>query len=292
MLLGGLTLAWGLNWPITKVVLSEMTPLHSRAVCLALGALGLFALALSLRLSLRVPKGQCGRLVLSALFVTTGWNLFAIFGIGMMPSGRAAILGYTMPLWAVILGAFVLKERVTRRRATGLVLGLAGVVLLFARELTSLSTAPLGVLLMLAAAFSWAAGTIVMKRWPVDMPASSYAAWQMLIGSVPLALGAMAFEADGPSLFQLSLWPLLGVFYSVTIAFVFGQWAWTRIALAVPAGVSSIAMLMTPVVGVFSGMLALGEELVVHDVAALCLVAASVGTVLIPARARTAPEPA
>ena len=290
-LLAALTLAWGFNWPVMKIVLTQMAPLHFRTLCLFAGAAGVFLIARGYRLPLTVPEGAWGKLVVISLFNMTGWNILAIYGIPLLESGRAAILGYTMPVWGVILGTFFLGERFTRRRALGVVLGMAGMALLFGGEMTALGRSPLGATLMVGAAISWAIGTVLMKRWQLPMPASTLTAWQMLIGGVPIVVGALLFEKGTFRFWELSLWPALGVAYNLTVAFVFAQWAWIKIALLAPIGVSTLSTLMIPVVGVFSGMLVLGERPHWTDVAALALVVASLATVMpLPAFLRRSPE--
>jgi drug/metabolite transporter (DMT)-like permease len=118
-LLVGLTLGWGLNWPIMKIAVSEMAPMRFRTLCLLWGAAGLFAIARASRLEIRVPGGQWPRLTAAALVNMTGWNIFAIYGVRLMASGRAAILGYTMPVWGAMLSTWLLKEAFTGRRALG-----------------------------------------------------------------------------------------------------------------------------------------------------------------------------
>lgn len=283
-LLVGLTLGWGINWPIMKAVLFEMAPMHFRTLCLIAGAAGLFAIARMSRLPLRVPKGQWTRTILIGLFNTMAWNIFAVYGIQMMASGRAAILGYTMPVWSVIIATWLLKEPFTRRRALGCVLGGAGLLLLLGEEIQAVGRSPLGALLMIGAAVSWAIGTIMMKRWPVSLAPSVFTAWQLLISAPPIVLFALAFEGGTFNPFALSLWPMLGVFYNLFVVFIFCYWAWMKIALNAPVGVSSLSVMMIPVVGVFSGMLLLGERPHWQDYAALVLVVSSLATVLMPAR--------
>jgi drug/metabolite transporter (DMT)-like permease len=77
---------------------------------------------------------------------------------------------------------------------------------------------------------------------------------------------------------------MLGIFYNVFVAFIFCQWAWMKIVLIAPVGVSSLSVMMTPVVGVFGGMLFLGETPHWQDYAALVLVVTSLGTVMMPAK--------
>ena len=189
-----------------------------------------------------------------------------------------------MPVWGVIVATWLLKEPFTRRRALGAALGGAGLLLLLGEEVQAVGRSPLGAMLMVGAAVSWALSTIMMKRWPVSLPASSFTAWQMLISAAPIIVFALVFETGTFNPFALSLWPMLGIFYNVFVAFNFCYWAWTKIALVAPVGVSSLAIMMTPVVGVFSGMLLLGETPHWQDYAALVLVVASLATVLLPPR--------
>ena len=275
-----LTLGWGFNWPMIKLALTEMPALSFRSVCLAGGAAGLFAIAARAGLRLRPPRGQWGRLLLITLFNITIWNVSVVYGISYMSSGRAAILAYTMPLWSVPLSAWLLRERITARRVLGVGLGMAAMLLLLSNELQAVRAAPRGTLLMMSAALSWAIGTVLMKRYPVDLPVASLTAWQLLLGGIPIYAGALAFEMQ--RLQPLTLWPAVALIYNVLIAFVFCHWAWFKIVTSVPVGVSSLSTLMIPVVGVFSGMLVLSERPHWQDFAALGLVLPALATVILP----------
>jgi drug/metabolite transporter (DMT)-like permease len=235
-------------------------------------------------LPIRVPAGQWPRLVALGLVNMTCWNILAIYGVSLMASGRAAILGYTMPAWGVLISAWLLGEPLTRRRAFGVGLGIVGVLVLMGNEVQAVGRSPVGALCMILAALTWAMATVMLKRWPVDLPSSSLTAWQMVIGVVPILVIALAAERGPFSPFALSLWPMLGSFYNILVAFVFCYWAWTKIAIQAPVGVSSLAVMMVPVVGVFSGVLVLGETPHWQDYAALVLVVGSLATVLVPPR--------
>jgi drug/metabolite transporter (DMT)-like permease len=283
-LLVALTLGWGFNWPVMKIALTEMAPMHFRTWCLSAGAIGLFAIARANGLTMRIPPGQFGRLLAIALVNLTCWNVFAIYGIPLLSSGRAAILGYTMPVWSVPLSMWLLKEPVSGRRVLGMVLGFAGLLALLGSELQAVERSPLGALLLTGAAFSWALGTVMIKRWPVDLPATSFTAWQMALGGIPIFAYALLIEPGSFDLRALSAGPLLATLYNMFVAFILCFWAWMTIARNASVGAASIAVLMTPVVGVFSGMLLLGEQPYWLDYLALTLVVLSIGTVLLPAR--------
>jgi drug/metabolite transporter (DMT)-like permease len=287
-LLIALTLGWGFNWPMMKVALTEMAPMHFRTWCLAAGAAGLFAIARANGLAVRIPRGQFARLLAISLVNMTCWNVFAIYGIPLLSSGRAAILGYTMPVWSVPLSVWLLKEPISGRRVLGMTLGFIGMLALLGGELQTVGRAPLGVLLLMGAAFSWALGTVMIKRWPVALPGTSFTAWQMVLGGAPIFAVALFIETGSFNLLALSPWPLFAVVYNMVIAFVLCFWAWMTIARNASVGAASIAVLMTPVVGVFSGMLVLGEQPRWPDYLALVLVVLSIATVLLPARATAA----
>lgn len=275
-LLAALTLAWGFNWTAMKVALTGVPPWTFRTLCLGLGSAVLFLVLKAGGHALAIPRGQRARLAVLAFFNITCWNLLVAFGMTTIPSGRAAILAYTMPVWAVPLSVWLLGERLEARRVLGLVLGMTGLALLAGDAFSSPGT-----LLVLGAAISWAIGTVLQKRYPMAMPSGAYTAWIMLLGGLPIFVGAMVFDDFG-ELRDVGLRPALGVAYNVLIAFAFAHWAWIKIATAVPVTVFSISMLIIPVVGVLSGMLFLGERPSWMEYAALALILCSLATVIRP----------
>lgn len=279
--LAALTFAWGFNWTAMKVALTEVPPWMFRSLCLGLGSAVLFAALRAGGQRLAVPRGQWRRLALLAFLNITCWNMLVAFGVALIPSGRAAILAYTMPVWAIPLSMWLLGERMSARKLTGLVLGILALVLLLGERLVSLGAAPLGSLMVLGAALSWALGTVLQKRFPISMPVGPYTAWMLLLGGVPIFAGTLLFE-DWQALSHVGLGPALGVAYNVFIAFAFAHWAWIKIAVSVPVSVFSISMLIIPVIGVLSGVLFLGERPSWAELAALFCVLGALATIIRP----------
>ena len=282
-LLAGLTFAWGFNWTAMKVALTEVPPWTFRTLCLGFGSAVLFLALRAGGQRLAVPAGQWPRLAMLAFFNITCWNVLIAFGMTMIASGRAAILAYTMPALAIPLSMWILGERLTLRKLVGLALGMAGLGLVLGEASLGSGGAPLGSLLVLGAAASWALGVVLQKRFPMAMPAGPYSAWIMLLGGVPIFACALAFDDFGV-LGTVGFWPALGVVYNVLIAFAWAHWAWIKLATSVSVTVFSLSMLVIPVVGVISGMLFLGERPSWAEYAALALVLGSLVSVAVPRR--------
>ena len=265
-----------------KVVITEIPRWIFRGDSILLASVGLFGVAWLSGQSLKVPAGRWPQLLAMASCNIVGWNMFAIYGVSLLPSGRAAILGYTMPIWSALLSAWFLNEPLTRRRLIGLALGMSGMGLLIGAEFEHLGRAPIGVILMLVAAIFWAGGLVIYKRDPPPMPITSLTAWQALLGGIPIALAGHALESVEWG--RVGFWPMFGFWYNVFIGLLFCYWAWNKLVQMVPAAVSSLGSLIVPVVGVFSGMVFLNEAPRWQDFAALVLVMTAIATVLLPAR--------
>lgn len=283
-LLAGLTFAWGFNWTAMKIALGEFTPWIFRSLCIACGSMVLFIVAKASGNNLRVARSLWPRLAVLAFLNVSCWNVLVAFGLTMIPSGRAAILAFTMPVWSVPLSAWLLGEKLTPRRISALVLGMVGLALLIGEDLLVLGRAPLGALLILAASFLWAIGTILQKRWPLGLSNGTFTAWTMFIGGLPVLVGTLIFERHGWPSVSNAAW--LALLYNIFVAFAFAYWAWFRIASSVSVTVSSISVLSVPIVGVMCGFAFLGERPSAQEYAALVCVVLAILAVNLPARAR------
>jgi drug/metabolite transporter (DMT)-like permease len=281
-----LTLGWGCNWPLMKIALTEIPVWTFRSLCVAAGAAGIFAIARIGGQPLLPPRAHWPRLVGASLFNVTAWNILIAYGLMRLPAGRSAILAYTMPLWVALLSVPLLRESLTARRLLGLLPGIGGMLLLLSDGWASVRVAPVGALLVVAAALSWALGTVLMKRYPTALPTTSFTGWQLLLGGLPIIIGAWLLETS--RLAPLS-WEALGALaYNMVVASILCYWVWFKIVSRASATASALGTLSIPVVGVFGSMLVLGERPEWREYLALLLVLAAIATVIVPARARAA----
>lgn len=278
-----LALAWGCNWPAMKLALRDIDVWLFRCGT-ALGGGLIFLIALKLRgVPLVVPRREWPALAFCAFFNITVFPLSSTLALLYLPAGWTAIIAYTMPVWASILGLAVLQERLTWRRMIALVMGLTGVVVLMAPDLDfdgASSDLMLGFAIILAGAVLWAVGVVGQKRVSWGRPTSVIAAWQVFVGGLPYLL-AVPVLADFSSLTEARVDALLAWAYSVLIGLALGTYLFYRIVARFPVATAGIASLSVPVVGVLSASLLLGEVLGLRELGSLVLVVSAVALVLL-----------
>ncbi len=284
-----LTLVWGFNWPIMKVGISgwpdapqAFPPLSFRALSIGLGLPLLYGVMRVLRVPLRVPREHWAELLRLALSNMVFWHLVMIVALQALSSGRAAILGYTMPVFSALWGAWVFGDRLSARHWAGVAAAALGVVLLLAHEFSRLAGAPLAALAVLAAALVWAYGTHRLRRSRLPVPTLAIGFWMTLITGVAMALVALLFEA--PRWYLPSPATQLAIAYNAVGVFAFAQVVWLVLARSLPPVASTLSVMMIPVLGVFSGAVGLGEPLHWQDFAAVALLVLAIAAVLAPRR--------
>jgi len=213
--------------------------------------------------------------------------LFSAHGVLRMNAGRAVIIAFTMPLWANILSALLLKERITSTRLLALAIGLGGLALLIWPELKAVGAAPLGAAFMLAAALSWATGTVLIKRTVWNTPTTVLTGWQLLLGGIPVVMGALFFEPAGVS-FNVSARAIFALTYIIFFPMIYCHWAYFSLIRIFPASIAAISTLAIPVVGVFSSAAILNESVGSSEIAALVLVVAALSIALFFQKSNTA----
>jgi len=232
-------------------------------------------------LSLVIPRRHWRTVGLATACYLLLWNIASTYAAVMIPSGQAAVLGFTMPLWAALIGWAVLGERMGTRLKWALALGAAAVGLLMWRSLGVYARAPLGVGLGLLAGIGWAVGTMILKRGGVVVPSLVLTGWQLLIAGVPI--GAVALWL-GQGQWFMPGWGTLGLIAYITIVpMAVGNAAWFAIVGLLPTMVAGLSSILVPVVAMVTGALMHGEPLGAAQWAAMACCAAALRLALVPA---------
>jgi drug/metabolite transporter (DMT)-like permease len=273
----GIILAFGLGWPIMKYGVVELPVLTFRWLTAIFSGIVVLVFARVMGEDIRLPRSEWRIAAICALFNVTGWFLFTAIGLTLLTAGRAVVLAYSMPLWAFLVGLVIGRERASFGRIFGISCGLGTIAVLTFEDFGTFREAPLGVLAILGAAASWGVGTVIQKRvWKT--PPMTLAAWQLLIGGVPLVLLALTFDEDPYR--DLTSLGVFAVVYTVIIGNMCGFALWIRVLNIVSTPVASLGVLPVPLIGVLSGAVVLGEPVGFAELAALGLITLALGSVL------------
>jgi len=275
MFLAITSVGWGFNWPVTKYLLSELPPLTMRGATGVIGASLLALLAILRGQSLRVPRELWPRLVLAAFLNVACWMTLMGLALLWLPASEAALIAYTMPVWASVLAWPILGERPNLPRVISLIMAFAGLAAIMGGNGFAASAAKLpGIIMALGGAIGFAVGTVLAKKLPLPLPPLSAAAWQIGIGCLPVAIvGLFVEKADVAALSNLG-WIL--IVYSTVIQFCVAYVSWFAALARLPASVAAIGTMAVPVIGVIASAVALHEPLGVGQITALAFTLAGV----------------
>jgi drug/metabolite transporter (DMT)-like permease len=282
VLLALLTLFWGLNWPVMKIGVRDFPPLTFRTISMLGGLVVIWLAARAQGASLAIPAGAKMTVIRLAIPNMLIWHSMIIIGVKLLSSGRAAILGYTMPAWAVLSGLIFFGDRISRSALVGIALAMSGALLLLSSEFSRLSGQPVGTVLALIAAAGWGFGTVLMKRTQLDMPTISLTFWMLSFTTVIMAMLALIFEYPAMRIPNLIEWA--AIIYNSAIIFGFAHVVWFRLARILPPVASSLSVMFIPVLGTFSGAWILGEVPHWQDYVAMLLILGAMSTVLFKPR--------
>ena len=290
LLLAFLTIVWGLNWPVMKVGVTGFPPLAFRTLSMWLGLPVLAVVLLVQRVPFTIARKDRAELAKLSFTNMIVWHVLAILAVQALSSGRAAILGYTMPIFSALWGVAMFGERLRPRHVGGVAAAALGVALLLWHEFASIAGKPLAALGMLVAAALWGLGTQQMRRTTITAPTLAIVFWMTALSTVVMTAATLLFERD--RLVAPGAWTMGAIAYNAVLIFGLAQPVWLVLARNLPPIASSMSVMLIPVLGTVSGAWWLGEALHWQDGAAIVLVLLAIASVMWPARGPRAPAAA
>lgn len=218
---------------------------------------GLIIVGLALAANKRVNlsgKNILRQVLIGTLMIAVGNGLVS-YGQKTIPSGIAAMVCATMPIWAVVLNLALSKhERLNRTIVLGMAIGLVGVALIFRADIGKLGNAAYlgGILLTLIATMGWAVGSVMSRRWTTDVNPFFDAGIQVIAGGAVLLLTSLFAEDYSASVVHTSraVWSFVYlVIFGSVLAFSFYQYALKRL----PVGIVTVYAYINPLVAVLLG---------------------------------------
>jgi drug/metabolite transporter (DMT)-like permease len=271
-----IVVTWAANWPLMKLALADAPPL----VFVLLRMLGTLALLAPALIAMREPllpwRGERLLLFLVGLFQVAGFLICGILGLSIVPPGRAIVLAYTMPLWAIPIGLVLGQERLGRGQLLGAALGFLGLVLFMNPGLLDWSSARViaGNALLLGAAICWAAGSCLyrLRAWRSPFWAQTF--WQLALSTAIIAAVALPAAAEESVHWSIGLVLILAYNWVVTTAL--GYFLWNKVLWELPAAVAGQVTALTPVFGFLLATAIFGGTVTLDVVAAVALIVAGI----------------
>ena len=259
-----LVVVWGSSFPAIKVGLDHAPPLLFAGLRTLLGGVFIAAAAAVWGKDASPGRGMSGVLgMLGVLAVATALNVvffigFQTLAVMRLPSGSAAVLIYLQPILTGLLAWAFLGEALTPLKSVGLLLGFAGVVAVSSGSLSG-GLSPVGVLLGVVSALSWAGGTVYFKRQQDGGSTRWFVAFMFLCGGLVLTLCGLA--ADPLSEISWSTGFAASLLYTSFAGIAMAWVLWLRLVSAGEASRVSAYIFFVPLVSVALGAVFLGEEL-------------------------------
>lgn len=264
--------AWGLTWPVNKVILESLSPLWMAALRSAIATVALFLIAI-LRGRLVVPLRHDVPVLLSiTLLHMVGFVVLANIGLQLVPTGRSVVLAYTTPLWVTPGAWLLLGERLSARRLAGVLAGVAGLVILFnplAFDWTD-RDAVLGNAAIVGAAVLWAGSILHIRAHRWHATPFELVPWETLLATAILVPVALLSESRPGVVWDVRL--VLLMLYSAVPGTALAYWAIAMASRDLPAVTTSLGLLGTPVISLVVATVWLGEAVTPSLVVAVLLI--------------------
>jgi len=253
---------WGSTWLFIKIGLTDLPPLTFAGIRFVIAFLILTSLVLARRAKWPRTRAEWTLIAISgALQFALNYGL-VFWGEQYISSGLAAVLQSTFPAFGLVIAHFYLPyERLTTARVFGVLLGVFGVAVIFSHQLSIAgSMALLGSMALVLSAFFGSYGNVLVKAYGGKIDPQILAAGQMVFGFVPLLAIGITTEGN-PLKFHWTTMAVISLLYLVVVGSVLAFALYYWLVRNMDVTNTMLIALVTPVVAVILGMIALHEKL-------------------------------
>lgn len=275
-------LVWGSTYLAIRVAVQTMPPLLASGIRFFLAGAILYAILWLRRgrQNVRISARELGAGLAVGAALILGGNGLVMVAEQTVQSGHAALIIGSTPLWVIVL-RLVAGERIARGTLVGVALGFPGVALLVVPGGGEGQAQLFGLLLLVAAAASWAVGSYFSRRLALPRDPFLSTAVQMMAGGVLVFVaGALVGEVADFDPSRFSRESLLGLAYLLVFGSLIAFTAYTWLLQNAPISLVSTYAYVNPVVAVFLGWLILNEQITPTMVVGAALIVAGVAFVI------------
>ena len=267
-----LILVWTSVWSLFRIAIEAIPPLSFRVI------IGIPAFALLLILgfkkvkTIQIPKADWKSLLLISFFNVTLWQVLMLYGISMLGGGRAAVLTYTMPVWATIFAAIFGYEKINISIIISLIFGMLGIFFLSV-EIDVFENI-VGFLITLSAGLSWAVGTMIVKYGGIKSDGLIVAGWQQIIGIIPIIPFALYFDLNNFGSIEYK--HIFIILYGIFLSSAYTYWAYFTILQKFSVNVTSISVMAVPILAILVDYVFINVKFSTLDLLALIFIVSGI----------------
>ena len=267
-----LILVWTSVWSLFKIAIEAIPPLSFRVIIGIPAFILLLFLGFKKVKTIYIPKTDFKPLLLISFFNVTLWQVLMLYGIDMLGGGRAAVLTYTMPVWATIFASIFGYEKINLSIIVSLIFGMLGI--LFLSLEINVSENILGFLITLSAGLSWAIGTMIVKYGGIKSDGLIIAGWQQIIGIIPIIPFALYYDLDNFGLIDYR--HILIIIYGIFLSSAYTYWAYFTILQKFSVNVTSVSVMAVPILAILVDYVLVDVEFSSFDLLALIFIVSGI----------------
>jgi drug/metabolite transporter (DMT)-like permease len=276
---------WGSTWLFIKLGLADLPPITFAGIRFLIAAAILFCLIAVRRLTLPRNRGDWILLAVTGVLAFSLNYGLLFWGEQYISSGLASLLQATIPAFGLVIAHFYLpEEQMTATKISGVLLGVAGVGVIFSNQLAAAGTKALaGSVALVLSSICVAYSNVLVKAKGNSLDPGMIAAGQMLFGLIPLLLVGIPLEGN-PFHFHWTPMAVVALFYLAivgsVVAFLLYYWLMHKMDVTK----TMLIALVTPVFAVTLGMLVLDEELTWRTLAGGLMIMLGIGLIVLRGR--------
>jgi len=271
---------WGSTYLAIRIAIETVPPLLMAGTRFLLAGAALYLWARMRGAARPGAAAVRGSAILGVLFLFLG-NGGLVWAETRVPSGLAAVLVATVPLWAVLIERFRGAPAVRPMVWLGLATGLGGVALLMVPGGGGVAIDPVGAAVLVVASIIWAYGIVIARSLTLPDSGGVNAAVQMLVGgALLLVTGTLGGEWSSFQFAAVSTRSLLGLGYLIVFGSLVAFSAFTWLLREAPPGRVATYAYVNPVVAVVLGWLIASEPFGPRELAASAVIIAGVALII------------
>ena len=250
ILLTGIAFGWGLNWEILRTGVEEIPPWVFRGASSLPAGLILLVIAKLGKQSLRIERRDWMALFVASLLNMMLWGVLILYGLTQMTGGRAAVLAFTMPVWAALSDSMFSRKLPSRRLSLALLIGTGGVLLLWTGDPETRALSIWGPLMVILGGACWGLGTSFVKRRGFQVSPLVLTGWMQVLGTIPILLVAVIWDWENigsPGMAQY-----FSLAYNILVAGSLIYWAYFAVVQKLSVMVSTISTLAVSLIAVLA----------------------------------------